>query len=55
MQEFLEEVKDNWNNAYWWADHQWLMAIGMGVILGGISFTFKYGELKMEQRMKGVE
>jgi hypothetical protein len=51
VRDFLDDFKQNWNNSYWWADRQWLMAVCTGVIVGGISLTVKYGELKMEQKM----
>lgn len=32
MHEFLADLRDNWTDSYWWADHQWLMAILVGLI-----------------------
>ena len=52
MKDFLEDFKDNWDNSYWWADHQWLMIAVSTLVAGGISIGVKYTELKMEQTMK---
>lgn len=36
MSEFLHELRDNWRDSYWWADHQWLMVVLLGLI--GLAF-----------------
>lgn len=36
MRDFLEDFRENWSDSYWWADHQWLMAIVVGIV--GLSF-----------------
>jgi hypothetical protein len=32
MSDFLDDFRANWDNSYWWADHQLLMAGLIGVI-----------------------
>jgi len=36
MKEFLEDLRDNWDDSYWWADHQLLLAILLGLV--GLAF-----------------
>lgn len=32
MGEFVADFRQNWDNSYWWADHQLLMAAIIAVI-----------------------
>ncbi len=36
MSDFITDLKEHWNDSYWWADHQVLMAILVGMI--GLAF-----------------
>lgn len=40
MRDFLEELKTNWRDHYWWADHQGLRAFLIGVMLGVLGLVF---------------
>lgn len=37
MREFLDELREHWDDSYWWADHQLLMAVLLGLV--GLAFT----------------
>lgn len=53
MKDFLDELKLHWDDAYWWADRQWMLLIlltGFASITGVLQ---KYCELKMEIKYKG--
>jgi hypothetical protein len=51
LRELAEELRENWDNGYWWADHQLLQAALVGVVLGALSLLFKYLELRMTHAM----
>lgn len=46
MSEFLQDLRDHWNDSYWWADHQLLLA----VLLGIVSLGFHALKLWMDHR-----
>lgn len=52
MKEFLDEIKLNWNNGYWWADHQWLLYILLAGFASATGVVQKYIEIQMENKLK---
>jgi hypothetical protein len=36
MGEFLDDLRLNWDSSYWWADHQLLMMVLLGLL--GLAF-----------------
>jgi len=42
MSDLLHELVDNWDNPYWWADHELLAAILMTVVTGALAIPFCY-------------
>lgn len=49
--EFLEELREHWDDVYWWADHPTLRTIlvcGVAAIVGLIA---EYGKLRMQRTM----
>lgn len=55
MREFIEELRDNWRNSYWWADHQGLRAFLIGVMLGVLGLVFSRLEGKKVTQVEIVE
>lgn len=51
LQEFLEDLRDHWDDAYWWADHQLFQTVLACMIVGALGLAFKYVELRMTQQM----
>lgn len=49
MSEFLKELRDNWDNSYWWADHPTLRVALLSIISGAIGVLFVYLNVKVEQ------
>jgi hypothetical protein len=48
VREFIDEVRNNWDDHYWWADHQWLMYI----LLCSILFVYELGTTYFKLRLK---
>lgn len=48
LRDFLEDLRDNWDDHYWWARHQALQATLLAVIAGAISLLFTW----LEERVK---
>lgn len=48
MSEFLQDLRANWDNSYWWADHQLLLA----VLVGAVSLSFALLEVLLKQRLE---
>lgn len=47
MREYLEELRDNWTDAYWRADHPEVMAVVVALLTGAIGLTFAFVELQL--------
>jgi hypothetical protein len=48
--EFLRELRDNWDDHYWWARHQALQAALVAVLIGAIGLAFAWLETRMKIR-----
>lgn len=48
MRNFLDELREHWDDGYWWADRQILLAIVLGLI-GLAFFTMR---LLLERRLR---
>lgn len=53
VKEFLKDLHNNWDNSYWWADHQWLMYILLFGIIAGYSMAIEYMRLTMRAKIGG--
>lgn len=51
LREFAAELRDNWDDHYWWARHQALQATMVAIIVGAIGFFFSWLEARMKLRM----
>ena len=49
--EFFEDLRQNWDNTYWWADKQWLMYIILCSILMVYELATSYLKLRMRLAM----
>jgi len=52
VREYLTELRDNWRDAYWWADHAFLQTVLLCTLAGMIGVAFKALELHIEGRMR---
>ena len=51
LRELADELRQEWRNGYWWADHQALRVILMSLAAGMIGLVFHYAELRMSAAM----
>jgi hypothetical protein len=42
VSEFLAELREHWDDGYWWADRQVLLAIVVALIAGSLELVFVY-------------
>lgn len=42
MSDFLAELREHWDDGYWWADRQLLLAVVVALIAGTIELMFVY-------------
>jgi hypothetical protein len=49
MREYLDELRDNWTDSYWRADHPEVMAVLVAVLTGVIGLTFALIEIHLRQ------
>lgn len=54
LQEFLDDLRTNWDNAYWWADHTVLQTALACILVGVIGLGFKWAELRLQNSMIGA-
>lgn len=47
MSDFLSELREHWNDGYWWADRQLLLAILAAIATGLIGLLFAYLETRV--------
>lgn len=47
LRELASELREHWNDGYWWADRQLLLAVLVALLTGGIAFLSKWGELAL--------
>ncbi len=52
LRDYLDELRENWRNAYWWADHTFLQTVLACTLVGMIGLVFKWAELSLEARMR---
>jgi len=52
VREYLSELRENWRDSYWWADHAMLQTVLLCVMAGMIGVSFKALELYIEQKMR---
>ena len=52
MNDFLQELRDRWDDPYFWADHQALRMAGIAVVAGIIGLIFHYAELRLDRAMR---
>lgn len=51
LSEFLDDLYKNWDNAYWWLDHQWLVTGLLFVLAGVYELAIHYTKLRLTQTM----
>ena len=53
MREFFEELREHWDDAYWWADRQLLLAIALGLVAGVLDLFFVWLKIKIAAAAAG--
>lgn len=48
MREYLDELRENWTDPYWRADHPEVTAVMLGVISGTIALLFAWLEIRIK-------
>lgn len=51
LRELLEDVRDNWRDPYWRADHPEIMAIVAAVLTGIIGLAFTVLQALVQRRL----
>lgn len=46
--EFARELREHWDDHYWWARHQALQATLIAVAIGAVGLLFTYLETRMK-------
>jgi hypothetical protein len=54
FREFLEEVRDRWDDPYWWADHPTLRVALLSIIAGTIGLLFTWLETRIKLAAEGT-
>jgi hypothetical protein len=49
LNDFVQDFREHWDDAYWWADHQLLQTALACTVVGVMGLAFKYAELRMQQ------
>lgn len=55
MVDFLKELREHWNDQYWWLDHQALRVALLAAMSGAIGLLFVYLQVKVEQAARGTQ
>lgn len=48
VREFLDELRENWDDHYWWARHQALQAMLVTILVGVIGLVFTWLEVRVK-------
>lgn len=51
VRELIDDLRNNWDNSYWWVDHQWLMSILLFSLLFVYELTTQYFKLRIKYKM----
>jgi hypothetical protein len=49
MREYLEDLRENWDDAYWRADHPEVIAVVIAVLTGVLGLAFVWVEIRMRR------
>jgi hypothetical protein len=52
MKEWLEDLRDHWDDAYWHADHPEVKAILIAIITALIGLLFAWLQVRMENHYR---
>lgn len=48
--EKLAELRDHWDDSYWWADHPTLRIAILSVVSGIVGLVFLWAQLELKRR-----
>jgi hypothetical protein len=48
LRDFLADLRENWDDHYWWARHQVLQAALVAILVGTISLLFTFLEARVK-------
>lgn len=49
MTEFLSDLREHWNDGYWWAEHQIELAVIVALVTGFLGVGFAYLEARVRK------
>lgn len=52
LQDQLRDLRDHWDDRYWWADHAELRAALIAIITGILGLMFAWLQLTLERRYR---
>ena len=55
LRDFLDDLRDNWDDHYWWARHQALQAALVAIAVGAIGLLFTWLELRLKATARIAE
>jgi hypothetical protein len=51
LEEWLEDLRENWDDPYWRADHPEVQALIVAVVTGLVGLAFAWFEILLQQRL----
>lgn len=55
LRDFLDELRENWDDHYWWARHQALQITLLGILSGLIGLLFTWLEARVQLAARVAE
>lgn len=52
--DFARDLRANYTDTYWWADHPTLRIALISVVAGGVGLAFHYAQLRMDANMRQI-
>jgi hypothetical protein len=50
IREYLEDLRDHWDDSYWRADHPEVMAVVCAIVTGALGLLFTYLQAKIARQ-----
>jgi hypothetical protein len=52
--EFFAELREHWDDSYWWADHPALRVLLLSLIAAAVELSRRYLELRLARAMEAA-
>lgn len=53
LRDFIDDLREHWDDDYWWARHQVFRASLVAIIVGAIGLFFTYLETRVQRSALG--